>query len=796
MKRSRTSKRPSASGSKVDAERSVTNPALPIPDSPAGISSALILAAGYATRLRPHIKNTPKALLPLGGTPLIDTILDRIIAAGSIKFVRILTNHLHYPLFEKWRNRRSSTGGIRLELHSDETITPEESAGAVGNLLLGIREFKSTESVLVLGGDTFLDLDLRSFLREFEKESSPLIAVHSTKNPTQFGIVELDKDNYVKKFVEKPPDVSKLLEPYLASVFCYAFTSEVLRQRLKDFVQSASNSQRDEMGNYIEYLHEKGVRIRGYPFDKHWFDVGHLADYRTLNQIEILRQFSKDESRTFRQSLEAVILFADIIDSAAIAEFTSDEDYDALITEFQSIALEVIRDNLSEARFSPSDGDECFWDYYVRGDEAMVILYTHDQGRDARTALNIAVELKRKFFLSQFNRERRGRSYFDLGIGIHCGNVVLGKHPRIASKNSEFNAEGYSISVAKRIEGESRKGKYSKIILSKRFLDVCPAQASFSERIEQPLKGVYGAISMYELQAYESTSEDDYIEAKALRDRHSVIKPEDINYYEAALESCPYDLWLLLKVAQYYFDLEDFESAQNFAIDAISRNDNFAVAHLLLGRCYYREGHYSDALKSLTRAVQLAPESSTANNFLAVTHRRLKEYAEAIQRHEIALRLSPNSPFTHNAMAFTLAEACCDDPNDLEKAKNHLDLARQYFRLTKGPGELAYLLDHTDGLIQWKSKRFRDSIARYVSALKSVNNNTRLMPREKVARKCEILYHLGVAQYDCSQDCWKDAEASLVASLTSDLPGRRSLTFYWQDDATRRVNIIRSTRKS
>ncbi len=83
---------------------------------------ALLLAAGYATRLRPLTDRIAKPLLPVGGRPMADWILDRIAESGAIDGVEVVTNALYAPAFAEWaasarrhglrrRHRRPTTTG-------------------------------------------------------------------------------------------------------------------------------------------------------------------------------------------------------------------------------------------------------------------------------------------------------------------------------------------------------------------------------------------------------------------------------------------------------------------------------------------------------------------------------------------------------------------------------------------------------------------------------------------------------------------------------------------------------------
>ena len=66
----------------------------------------LILAAGYATRLRPLTDNFPKPLLPVGGKPILDWLVEDIAATGKVDGFVVISNHRFAPIFEEWATAR------------------------------------------------------------------------------------------------------------------------------------------------------------------------------------------------------------------------------------------------------------------------------------------------------------------------------------------------------------------------------------------------------------------------------------------------------------------------------------------------------------------------------------------------------------------------------------------------------------------------------------------------------------------------------------------------------------------
>jgi glucose-1-phosphate thymidylyltransferase len=124
---------------------------------------ALILAAGYATRLYPLTKNFPKPLLPVGGK----TILDRLIAdldriAGIDQHI-VVTNDTFAPAFLAWKAESKYQKPV--EIVNDGSTFNENRLGAVKDILFTIGKLGIREDLLVLAGDNVVDFSFSVFIR-------------------------------------------------------------------------------------------------------------------------------------------------------------------------------------------------------------------------------------------------------------------------------------------------------------------------------------------------------------------------------------------------------------------------------------------------------------------------------------------------------------------------------------------------------------------------------------------------------------------------------------------------------
>lgn len=735
---------------------------------------AIILAAGYSRRLYPHIRDIPKPLLSIAGTPLIELTLEKMKNIPEIKGVLILVNELHRRRFDDWAEDWAPDHPMPMPItiHSDGTTSYFQSKGVLGNLRLAAQKVGTNTDLLVIAGDNFFEFDFDDLLNSYTKSRClALIAVHDLGDPRKlagrFGVVEIDDDKRVTGFQEKPANPRSSL----ASALCYVLSPQAFG--MLDTYLTEGHSP-DAAGLFIKYLVDKGHHVLAHLFSERWFDIGHVDEYRALNQTELHKRLLAKP--TFSQPVDAVILFADMIGSAMISEFSSEDEYDRFISEFQTNAQSAIDDNLRSYGYSRED--RYFCESSVSGDQAVLILYTKDPERDAEAAISTAIELKRKCFLSKFNRRRKGRALYDVGIAIHYGRVVLKQHPSATYTDKKFNAEGYAINLTKRIEGFSREGRFSKIILSDSVKDMVSFPILLSERIDVPLRGIYGSRAVYELRVYGNVGDPE---------NTYKIDPKEIDYYEAALQSSSYDMWLLLSVARYYYDEEDYATANKHYLEAIKLYADFAAAYAFLGRSLYREGRFKEAEQHLSKALDLNPSSSRINNYLAVTRRRLGKYDVALEHHENAVSAEPRFGFAHNAFAYTIAEAHPDkvqgDRYTLDVATKHLENARLCFD-KKERERLAYIFQHTEGFIHLKGKSYGDAEGCFRRALRVIEANLEMKPRKRAEKKGELLYHLGYTLYVKGKGYWKEAQEYLenaIAMLT--LPYIGQIGAYWLGDA-------------
>src|SRR5437773_2028846 len=123
---------------------------------------AVILAAGYATRLYPLTENKPKCLLEVDGVTILDRILQQLGEISSLEEIILVTNARFFEQLNLWKNQTRSRAAI--SILNDGTTSNENRLGAVGDLGLAIREAKIDTDLLLLASDNLFEQSLSSFV--------------------------------------------------------------------------------------------------------------------------------------------------------------------------------------------------------------------------------------------------------------------------------------------------------------------------------------------------------------------------------------------------------------------------------------------------------------------------------------------------------------------------------------------------------------------------------------------------------------------------------------------------------
>ncbi len=226
---------------------------------------AVILVGGLGTRLRPLTCNTPKPMIPIANRPFIEYMLHRLRDEGITEVVLAVQY-----LADRFRDALGDGSRLGIKLHISEEPEPLGTAGAVKYV-----EHLLDTTTFVFNGDVLTDLNLTDMLNfHRSKGSKTTIALTPVEDPTQFGLVETDRDQRILRFTEKPRPEE--ITTNLINAGTYIIEPDVFRYvPPRQFYMF-------ERGLFPVLL-QTGDAMYGYPSRAYWTDIGRPHNYIDVN---------------------------------------------------------------------------------------------------------------------------------------------------------------------------------------------------------------------------------------------------------------------------------------------------------------------------------------------------------------------------------------------------------------------------------------------------------------------------------------------------------------------------------
>ncbi|KIE58437.1 nucleoside-diphosphate-sugar pyrophosphorylase [Methylacidiphilum kamchatkense Kam1] len=241
---------------------------------------ALVLSAGYATRLYPLTLNQPKALLPVAGKPILDYIMDKLFELSSLDEIYVVTNHKFYAHFVEWEHRYTEKATVKLPVVvlDDGSTTEENRLGAIGDIQFAIERMPLQDDLIVLASDNLFCASLTSFVSEAKRKNSPLLGVYNLKDKqlaSKYGVVSFDANGKLCYFEEKPQNPSTSW----VAMALYFFPKSVL-SLVKTYLNEQKNT--DQPGRFIQWLYPK-MDVYVWELTGPWFDIGSKETLEAAN---------------------------------------------------------------------------------------------------------------------------------------------------------------------------------------------------------------------------------------------------------------------------------------------------------------------------------------------------------------------------------------------------------------------------------------------------------------------------------------------------------------------------------
>ena len=239
---------------------------------------AIILAAGYATRLYPLTKNQPKPLLKVGNQTILDGIVEKMVAVEELDEIFIVTNDKFHEHFENWVDQ--SNYDIKLTVINDGTLSNEDRLGALGDIQHVINTAHVQDDLMIAAGDNLFGFSLVDLVTFYKEHDGNAISIYKEANSAQLirgGTADIDNEGRVVGFEEKPEVVNY---PYAVPTF-YIIQKDDLH--LFSAYQEEGNNM-DANGNFIPYLLDHS-KVYGFVFDEYRYDIGTIESYEQVQKL-------------------------------------------------------------------------------------------------------------------------------------------------------------------------------------------------------------------------------------------------------------------------------------------------------------------------------------------------------------------------------------------------------------------------------------------------------------------------------------------------------------------------------
>jgi glucose-1-phosphate thymidylyltransferase len=235
---------------------------------------ALVLAAGYATRLYPLTRDKPKALLTVGGRPMLDYVLERLQAMG-VDETLVVTNAKFTPHFEQWAAGRDGVTVV-----NDGTTSNDDRLGAIGDIGFVLEELGVDDDLVVVAGDNLFGEDVSGFAVYGREVDAPVLAVHDVGDLSrmhEYNQIEVDDEGRIVFFEEKPANPRSTL----TGVALYFYPRGILPQ-IREYLDAGNNP--DQPGRLVEWLYPR-TPVYTWQLPGEWYDIGSAETLEEADRI-------------------------------------------------------------------------------------------------------------------------------------------------------------------------------------------------------------------------------------------------------------------------------------------------------------------------------------------------------------------------------------------------------------------------------------------------------------------------------------------------------------------------------
>ena len=243
---------------------------------------AVILCAGFATRMYPLTENFPKALLTVAGRPVLDYLMDQIGDLPGVEAIHIVSNARFFDHFCRWHRTREESGAfgeMTVHIHDDGATDNRNRLGAAGDLRFALNTIDRPDRVLVSAGDNIFRFPIKPLWEKFfNSHRHYIVALPETDRALlqKTGVLELGEGDRVLRLHEKPklPPSTWICPPLY-------FFQPSLWSQIESFLRTSGNH--DAPGYFIDYLCQREP-VDAFRLNAARLDIGSLDSYQAADR--------------------------------------------------------------------------------------------------------------------------------------------------------------------------------------------------------------------------------------------------------------------------------------------------------------------------------------------------------------------------------------------------------------------------------------------------------------------------------------------------------------------------------
>jgi len=244
---------------------------------------AILLSAGYATRMYPLTQNFPKALLPAADKPVIDYLMEQLTTLPGLDEIHLVTNGKYFASFETWQHTWSAglkRKKINFTIHNDGSSTNANRLGAVADFQFVCERISNPAKMLVAATDIIFRFPLLPIGQQFNESIHHWVLALPENDQTRLkrtGVLEFGENNRVLRVHEKPET-----PPSARACPALYFLQPSARRRLDEFMGTTNTG--DELGHFIDFLCQKET-VYAFKLNSSRLDIGNLDDYHEADKL-------------------------------------------------------------------------------------------------------------------------------------------------------------------------------------------------------------------------------------------------------------------------------------------------------------------------------------------------------------------------------------------------------------------------------------------------------------------------------------------------------------------------------